>query len=86
MIPEQEALQESRIQGLLSSLLVLMTLSSPPQPESRGKSKDDKTWCINGGYLLLSEKFMLLFHVQGESESSTQRDVINLPGELINIL
>jgi len=29
---------------------------------------------------------MLLLHVQGESESSTQRDVINLPGELINIL
>jgi len=29
---------------------------------------------------------MLLFHVKGEGESSTQRDVINLPGELINIL
>jgi len=43
VIPEQEGLQESRIQGLLSSRLVLKTLSSPPQPETRGKSKDEKT-------------------------------------------
>ena len=32
LLPEQEALQESLIQGLLSSPLVLTTLSSPHQP------------------------------------------------------
>ena len=38
-IPEQEAQQESRIQGPLSLLLAWTTLSSPPQPKTHRKTR-----------------------------------------------
>ena len=39
LIPEQEAQQESRIQGPLSLLLAWTTLSSPPQPKTHRKTR-----------------------------------------------
>ena len=89
VIPEQEAQQESRIQGPLSLLLAWTTLSSPPQPKIHRKTR--LTECFKR--YLSKEAGLLLLHVKGEGDavrerpwSPAQRDRINLPRDLFNVI